>query len=103
MWFDRGHGKAAVVRQNRWNLLHPDAGSTDGRGGTRTHTPRTGQGIFLPRRLSPPRERVRGLDYTLAVGAHRRPLPSSLYTFPPPAAFVWALPVSGTGLARCHL
>ncbi len=40
----------------------------------------TGRGIFVPRRLSPPLA-VRGLDYTLAVGACRRPLPSSLYTF----------------------
>src|SRR5579872_382282 len=40
----------------------------------------TGRGIFVPRRLSPPLA-VRGLDYILAIGACRRPLPFSLYTF----------------------
>jgi len=50
--------------------------------------------IFVPLRLSPPRWRVRGLDYTFTVPrAGFRCRPSSLYTFPEP----------DPGLARdCH-
>ena len=43
--------------------------------------------IFMPLRLSPPRDprkgtRVRGLDYPFTLAKGRRCCPSSLYTFP---------------------
>jgi hypothetical protein len=41
-----------------------------------------GKQIFVPLRLSPPPDGVRGLDYPFAIAASLRRRPSSLYTFP---------------------